>query len=295
MEQKSLHPVIVITGLDGSGKTTFLHRIKTGSFKADLPPTIGYEIAIIYKDGVRFDIIDLGGHEAFRKTFWKNFVSSCHGCIFIFDSTDKERLEQAKEWLWKVEDWLSKDASFAFFANKSDLKNKMTLEDIIDGLELIKFSEKPHHSFRIFETSNLTGNNINEAWNWLTDSILRKLESKKFPRIYAFEVYDELLQPLVKVIFDHKKEKELEDIISVFRSHSLKMIEELPAIVVGDLIALILRKGDFYSVTYVDKEDNMAIAREIALTLFFESLAKIRREQEVRADYLKEVIATITI
>ena len=185
--KRKINPLIAITGLDNAGKTTFIHRLKTGEFKPDFHPTIGYDLSFLERDDFRFDIVDLGGHEAFRTTFWENFVTSCHGCIFIFDRSDAKRINLAKEWLWKVEKWVPKDANFAFFANKSDILPSMSLDDIIDGLELSKFSESPLKSFRIFETSSKTGENIEDCWNWLAKSIRNRIDSKKFVHVHGFE------------------------------------------------------------------------------------------------------------
>ncbi|MHA1258239.1 MAG: ADP-ribosylation factor-like protein [Candidatus Heimdallarchaeaceae archaeon] len=244
--RRKVHPLIAITGLDNAGKTTFIHRLKTGEYKPSFQPTVGYDLSVIRKDDYRFDIVDLGGHQSFRTAFWENFVSSCHGCIFIFDRSDRERLELAKEWLWKVEEWVPKDADFAFFANKSDLEDSMSLEEIVEGLDLAKFSESPLKSFRIFETSSVTGENIDNCWEWLSRSIKNRLEAKQFVEVYAFELYDDRLDHIIREVLVEESEKsKIEDVMEVFNTHSLKMIDSLPFINIENFTAHILKKGDF--------------------------------------------------
>lgn len=292
--KRKIHPVIAITGLENAGKTTLIHRLKTGEFKDDFSPTFGFQVDIIRKESYRFDIVDLGGQSAFRNAFWENFVTSCHGCIFIFDRSDKEKLATAKEWLWKVDEWLPKGANLAFFANKSDLECAMSLEEVVQGLELSKFSESPSKSFMIFETSNVTGQNINECWDWITNAIRKRMESKTSLDIYAFELLDERLEPIIsEILIENEKKELLEEAMGAFNTHSLKMIDSLPFINIGDFVIHILRKGDYYAIIYVDKDNSQNLARELGLTLMFEALYRIRRDQKVDKDFLLNSIETI--
>jgi small GTP-binding protein len=290
---KKINPLIAITGLESAGKTTFIHRLKTGEFKPDFHPTVGYDLSIIKKENLRFDIVDLGGHEAFRTTFWENFVSSCQGCVFVFDRSNMDKMELAKEWLWKVEKWVPKDANFAFFANKSDLEDIMSLEDIVEGLDLTKFSESPLKSFRIFETSSVTGGNITECWEWMTTSIKRRIEAKPQVNVYAFEILDDRLEPIVQEVLTEEDKTEIEEVRQVFRAHSLKMIDSLPFINIDNYIVHILKKGDYYSVVYTHKDDEQSIARETGLTLLFESLYRIKRELKVDKEFLLGLLNSI--
>ncbi len=292
--KRKINPLIAITGLDNAGKTTFIHRLKTGEFKPDFHPTIGYDLSFLERDDFRFDIVDLGGHEAFRTTFWENFVTSCHGCIFIFDRSDAKRINLAKEWLWKVEKWVPKDANFAFFANKSDILPSMSLDDIIEGLELSKFSESPLKSFRIFETSSKTGENIEDCWNWLAKSIRNRIDSKKFVHVHGFEIYDDRIESIIREnLASEENEKDIEKIMGIFRTHSLKMIDSLPHINIEGYTAHILKKGDYRAVIYVDKDDPHSLAREIGLSLFFNSLSRINHDLKVDKEFLLNQVKDI--
>ena len=290
-QKRKIHPLIAIVGLESAGKTTFVHRLKTGEFQSRFQPTIGYDLSIIKQDDFRFDLIDLGGHQTFRTTFWENFVTSCQGCIFVFDRSNKAKLAIAKEWLWKINEWLPSDANLAFFANKSDLKDTLTMEEIVEGLNLNKFSESPTKSFRIFETSSVTGINTKECWEWMSRSIQRRFEVKPEINVYAFELLDDRLEPIIQeIMVGLDKQPEIDEILQVFKSHSLKMIDALPYINIDNVVVHILRKGDYYGILYADKSDEQSIVRETGLTLFFESLSRLRRNQEVTKDVLSEII-----
>ncbi len=292
--KKKIHPLIAITGLEKAGKTTFIHRLKTGEFKDDFQPTVGYDLSIIKENDYRFDVVDLGGQQSFRSTFWENFVSSCQGCIFVFDRTDKNRMKLVKEWLWKVEEWIPKDANFAFFANKSDLEDSLSLEDIVEELDLTKFSESPLKSFRIFETSSVTGKNIKECWTWLSQSIRRRMEAKPSVNVYAFEILDDRLEPIFDEIFiENEKKTEIQEVKQVFRAHSLKMIDSLPSIKIDNYVVHMLKKGDYYAILYVNQDDEQSIARETGLTLFFEVLSRMKRELKIDKDTIKNLIDSV--
>ena len=292
--KKKIHPLIAITGLEKAGKTTFIHRLKTGEFKDDFKPTVGYDLSIIKEEDYRFDIVDLGGQQAFRSTFWENFVSSCQGCIFVFDRTDKKRMKLVKEWLWKVEEWIPKDANFAFFANKSDLEDSLNLEEIVEELDLTKFSESPLKSFRIFETSSVTGQNIKECWTWLSQSIRRRMEAKHSVKVYSFEILDDRLEPIIDEIFvENEKKTEIQEVKQVFQAHSLKMIDSLPSINIDNYVVHMLKKGDYYAILYVDKDDEQSLARETGLTLFFEVLSRMKRELKIDKEIMENLIDSV--
>ncbi len=91
----------MIIGLDYSGKTTLLEKIK-GKFgrmasipPEKIPPTIGMNLARIEYAGHAVVIWDLGGQIKMRN-IWENYYSEANGIIFVVDSCDINRLEEAK-------------------------------------------------------------------------------------------------------------------------------------------------------------------------------------------------------
>ena len=65
-----------------------------------------------------------------------------------------------------------------FLANKADLKS-MSVEEIIDSLELDKMFNYPKASFRIFKVSNKTGENIDDAMQWYIKKLKQLFEEKQ--------------------------------------------------------------------------------------------------------------------
>lgn len=92
---------ILIIGLDHAGKTTLLERIKSQfghlpSIPAEkIPPTIGMNLAKIYYRGTQVVMWDLGGQIKMRN-IWERYYDSAHAIVFVVDSSDIGRLEEAK-------------------------------------------------------------------------------------------------------------------------------------------------------------------------------------------------------
>lgn len=92
---------VLLIGLDHAGKTTLLERIKTqfgnmpGIPPDKIPPTIGMNLAKINYKGTQVIIWDLGGQIKMRN-IWERYYETAHAIIFVVDSADVARLEEAK-------------------------------------------------------------------------------------------------------------------------------------------------------------------------------------------------------
>merc|ERR1711920_299004 len=69
---------------------------------------------------------DVGGQQKIRK-LWRHYYQGTQGLIFVVDSSDRDRIEDAREELSQMlsEDEM-RDAILLVFANKQDLPNAMT-------------------------------------------------------------------------------------------------------------------------------------------------------------------------
>lgn len=118
---------VLLIGLDHAGKTTILEALKTKFTKQHglppekIPPTIGMNLAKIFYHGTQVIIWDLGGQIKMR-SMWEKYYAEAHVVIFVVDSANVVRLEEAK---------LAYDATCSHnalshipvitFANKQDL------------------------------------------------------------------------------------------------------------------------------------------------------------------------------
>eukprot|EP01088_Endostelium_zonatum_P001143 TRINITY_DN11433_c0_g1_i1.p1 TRINITY_DN11433_c0_g1~~TRINITY_DN11433_c0_g1_i1.p1 ORF type:complete len:177 (-),score=40.13 TRINITY_DN11433_c0_g1_i1:71-601(-) len=157
---------LLMLGLDAAGKTTILYKLKLGEFVQTIP-TIGFNVETIKYKNVRFDCWDAGGQTKFRR-LWHHYCQNSSGVIFVIDSTDRDRLPEAKEELYRIlkEDSLQ-DVILLILANKQDVEGAMTKDDISRELEMDKLSKKNY----IVGTCGTSGDGLYEGLDWLTENL----------------------------------------------------------------------------------------------------------------------------
>ena len=68
---------------------------------------------------------DVGGQDKIRP-LWRHYYTGTQGLIFVVDSTDRDRIDEARHELHKiVNDREMRDVIILVFANKQDLKDGM--------------------------------------------------------------------------------------------------------------------------------------------------------------------------
>ncbi|CAB4061881.1 ARL4 [Lepeophtheirus salmonis] len=87
-------------GLDSSGKTTVLYRLKFDQYM-NTAPTIGFNCEKVRTGGVNFLVWDVGGQDKLRP-LWRSYTRCTDGIIFVIDSCQVDRLEEAKLELLKI-------------------------------------------------------------------------------------------------------------------------------------------------------------------------------------------------
>lgn len=162
---------ILMLGLDDSGKTTILYKLKLGDFVATVP-TIGFNVESVEYKNIRFNVWDLGGQDMIRP-LWRHYYRNTHVLIFVVDSNNKRRIYQARNELHRLinEDELS-DATILIFANKQDLPGAMHVSEVAEKLKLHTISQRRWH---IQSTCAKTGQGLNEGLMWLTNNIPDKV------------------------------------------------------------------------------------------------------------------------
>ena len=80
---------VVITGLDSSGKTTLVSFLQNGTF-IEHTPTMGKELTTLEVQGIRINIMDMGGQKDFRE-LWLHEMSDAECVIFMIDAYARER------------------------------------------------------------------------------------------------------------------------------------------------------------------------------------------------------------
>mmetsp|Transcript_11643 Transcript_11643/g.40781 ORF Transcript_11643/g.40781 Transcript_11643/m.40781 type:complete len:184 (-) Transcript_11643:1433-1984(-) len=161
---------ILMVGLDAAGKTTILYKLKLGEVVTTIP-TIGFNVETVEYKNISFTVWDVGGQDKIRP-LWRHYYQNTQGLIFVVDSNDRDRVDDAKAELDKLlsEDEL-REATLLVFANKQDLPRAMTPAEITDKLGL--------HSLRgrewfIQATCATTGDGLYEGLDWLSATLSKK-------------------------------------------------------------------------------------------------------------------------
>jgi len=110
---------ILMLGLDAAGKTTVLYKLKLGEIVTTIP-TIGFNVETVNYNNINFTVWDVGGQDKIRP-LWRHYYQNTQGLIFVVDSNDPGRIDEARDELQKVmgEDEL-KGAVLLVLANKQD-------------------------------------------------------------------------------------------------------------------------------------------------------------------------------
>eukprot|EP01080_Neovahlkampfia_damariscottae_P004847 gene4847-8432_t len=152
---------ILMVGLDAAGKTTILFYLKLGTSVSTIP-TIGFNSERITYGGLTFTIMDVGGQEKTR-LFWKHYYDNTQ-----VDSSDRERLKEAKEELKRMlDDPLLSEACLLILANKQDLENCLSSKDIETEFELNDINQK----FYIQPCCAINGEGIYDGLTWLAKNV----------------------------------------------------------------------------------------------------------------------------
>ena len=123
-----------MVGLDAAGKTTILYQLKMGETVKTIP-TIGFNVETLDYKGLNFTVWDVGGQDKIR-VLWKHYYQNTDGLIFVVDSNDRGRIEDAAEELKKMlaEEEL-KDCCVLVMANKQDLNGALAPGEVTDKWE----------------------------------------------------------------------------------------------------------------------------------------------------------------
>jgi ADP-ribosylation factor 1/2 len=162
---------IMMMGLDAAGKTTILYALKGNLNKVVTTiPTIGFNVEEVSIGGANFTAWDVGGRSKIRP-LWRHYYQGTEGLVFVIDSNDRDRLVDAKDELRRAmaEDDLQ-GVPVLVFANKSDLPNALTAEELTTELDLGAL-EQHGANIKVRSCCAIKKDGLYEGLEWLADSI----------------------------------------------------------------------------------------------------------------------------
>jgi small GTP-binding protein len=171
---------VVVLGDVGVGKTTLIRRHATGKFDRDISPTVGVDFTSKYyqfRSGFQLmlSIWDVSGGEIYSKVRPMYYGGSA-GAILVFDLTRPESFSRMKEWFLDLRTNVKDRVPTVFLGNKRDLISNRSVSET-DAEKLAKV-----YGSRYFETSAVTGENVDKAFYDLATKIIseKKLKGMAF-------------------------------------------------------------------------------------------------------------------
>lgn len=133
---------VTMIGLQNAGKTSLLRVLSGGEFTIDTIPTIGFSMKRVQRGHVTLKCWDLGGQPRFRP-MWERYCRGVSAILFIVDLADTEILPQAKEELHSLMSQSSLvGIPLLVLGNKSDLPDKLSVDELIDAMDLKSIGER---------------------------------------------------------------------------------------------------------------------------------------------------------
>ncbi|XP_077169221.1 ADP-ribosylation factor-like protein 4D isoform X1 [Paroedura picta] len=135
---QALH--VVVVGLDAAGKTSLLYRLKFQEFVRSVP-TKGFNMEKIRvplggSRAITLQVWDVGGQEKLRP-LWKSYTRCTDGLVFVVDSAEAERLEEARVELHRIARASdNQGVPVLVLANKQDAARALLASEVEKGLGL---------------------------------------------------------------------------------------------------------------------------------------------------------------
>ena len=161
---------ILLLGLDAAGKTTILYKLKLGEVVTTIP-TIGFNVETVEVNNISLTVWDVGFRDRVLPLY-RHFYESSDAVIFVVDSNDNERMEEAKNILETIlSDEKLENTPLLVLSNKMDLPEAKQTTEVTDRLCLHKYRDR---EWFIQDTCATTGEGVVEGFQWLAKNIKNK-------------------------------------------------------------------------------------------------------------------------
>lgn len=135
---------IVMLGLDKSGKTSLMYKTKLKEL-IKVHPTMAFNVECVNATKkLKYKIWDIGGRES-NRPLWKAYVRKTEGVVFVVDSTDSSRFEEARHELFNLlnsESAQLNQVPLLVLANKQDCIGAVSPNMLANELNLSALNER---------------------------------------------------------------------------------------------------------------------------------------------------------
>ena len=171
---------IVVCGLDNSGKSSILNRLKTANKPTafEATPTVGYQEETFRNNNIKFAAFDMSGQSRYRN-LWESYLGDADAILFVVDSSDRLRVVVAKEELDNLiahpDFKANPEIPILIFANKIDVDGALSSDECSRALELDRITDHPIH---IVSSNGVTGLGLPDGMTWLCNELKPALRRK---------------------------------------------------------------------------------------------------------------------
>jgi signal recognition particle receptor subunit beta len=111
----------------------------------------------------------MGGHEAVRH-LWEDYVCECSAVLFLLDSSDSARLEEAGfELDALIGEKIVADVPVAILCNKCDLEEALPSKEICERIQFEELQKmQGSEKLAMFRISVLKGEGYQAAFRWVS-------------------------------------------------------------------------------------------------------------------------------
>ena len=164
----------IIVGNQAVGKSNIIYRFTQNKFDPQYKATINLDFSyknIKVKDKIfRIQLWDTVGQESFQ-SISRGYYKSGVCALVVYDITERESFNDVSNWIEECKNNGPSTISLVLVGNKIDLEN----ERQVSHEEGEEFASRNNMLF--FETSALSGKNIDLVFNDSVEAIDRKIES----------------------------------------------------------------------------------------------------------------------
>eukprot|EP00640_Fibrocapsa_japonica_P006524 CAMPEP_0113944180 /NCGR_PEP_ID=MMETSP1339-20121228/30851_1 /TAXON_ID=94617 /ORGANISM="Fibrocapsa japonica" /LENGTH=183 /DNA_ID=CAMNT_0000949267 /DNA_START=129 /DNA_END=676 /DNA_ORIENTATION=+ /assembly_acc=CAM_ASM_000762 len=163
---------MLMLGLDSAGKTTILYKLRLGEALSTIP-TIGFNVERVTYNKLEMTIWDVGGQDKIRP-LWRHYYQGTDALIFVVDSQDRERIQQAcEELLHVLADEEMRDCQYVLvYANKQDLPGSMTASEVVQKMKINNQSYQfRNRKWFVQACCAVTGEGLYEGLDWLNKNL----------------------------------------------------------------------------------------------------------------------------